>query len=149
MAYPSRHGTIMITVIILNFRTDQSGQIVKTLIRLLLEEQSDQGLHYLQYCLHLLHYSMVKPLCLNFRVITPNILGVQKFRTFTLNLHGAGVLKSIDGSLYSLIPIILRAVTRNWYLLSGFKLRKLMSTCVSGPVVSMISSQRLDTVGKT
>ena len=31
-----------------------SGQIVKTLIRLLLEEQSDQSLHCLQYYLHLL-----------------------------------------------------------------------------------------------
>ena len=39
---------------ILSFWTDWSRQIVKTQIRLLLEEQSDQGLHYLQYCLHLL-----------------------------------------------------------------------------------------------
>ena len=39
---------------ILSFRTDWSGQIVQTQIRLLLEEQSDQGLHYLQYCVHLL-----------------------------------------------------------------------------------------------
>ena len=30
---------------------------------------------------------MVKPLCLNFRVITPNILGVRKFRTFTVLEH--------------------------------------------------------------
>ena len=42
------------TVMILSFRTDWSGQIVQTQIRLLLEEQSDQGLHYLQYCVHLL-----------------------------------------------------------------------------------------------
>ena len=35
------------------FRTGWSGQIVQTQIRLLLE-QSDQSLHYLQYCLHLL-----------------------------------------------------------------------------------------------
>ena len=33
------------TVMILNFRTDMSGQTVQTQIRLLLEEQSDQGLH--------------------------------------------------------------------------------------------------------
>ena len=41
-----------ITVTILSFRTDRSGQAVQTQIRLLLEEQSDQGL----YCLliHLL-----------------------------------------------------------------------------------------------
>ena len=42
------------TVIFLSFRTDRSGQIVKTQIRLLLEEQSDQGLHCLQFPLHLL-----------------------------------------------------------------------------------------------
>ena len=41
---------------ILRFLTDRFGQILQTQIRLLLEveEQSDQGLHYLQYCLHLL-----------------------------------------------------------------------------------------------
>ena len=32
---------------ILNFWTDRSGQTVQTQIRLLLEEQSDQGLHCL------------------------------------------------------------------------------------------------------
>ena len=44
----------MHTVMILSFRTDWSGQIVQTQIRLLLKEQPDQGLHYLQYCPHLL-----------------------------------------------------------------------------------------------
>ena len=42
------------TVMILSFRTDRSGQTVQTQIRLLLEEQSDQGLHCLQFPLHLL-----------------------------------------------------------------------------------------------
>ena len=37
----------------LSFRTDRSGQTVKTQIRLLLEEQSDQGLHCLLFHLHL------------------------------------------------------------------------------------------------
>ena len=44
---------------ILSFQTDWSGQLVQTQIKLLLEEQSDQGLHYLQHCLYLLdalHY---------------------------------------------------------------------------------------------
>ena len=41
-------------VIFLSFRTDRSGQTVQTQIRLLLEEQSDQGLHCLQFPLHLL-----------------------------------------------------------------------------------------------
>ena len=40
------------TVMILSFRTDRSGQTVQTQIRLL--EQSDQGLHCLQFLLHLL-----------------------------------------------------------------------------------------------
>ena len=40
------------TVMILSFRTDMSGQTVQTQIRLLLEEQSDQGLHCLPFRLH-------------------------------------------------------------------------------------------------
>ena len=42
-----------IPVMIQSFRTDRSGQIVQTQIRLLLEEQSDQGLHCLLFHLHL------------------------------------------------------------------------------------------------
>ena len=49
---PVRENSI--TVMILSFRTDRSGQTVQTQIRLLLEEQSDQGLHCLQFRLHLL-----------------------------------------------------------------------------------------------
>ena len=41
------------TVMILSFRTDMSKQTVQTQIRLLLEEQSDQGLHCLLFNLHL------------------------------------------------------------------------------------------------
>ena len=43
----------MITIMILNFRTDRTVQTVQTQIRLLLEEQSDQGLHCLLFHLHL------------------------------------------------------------------------------------------------
>ena len=43
----------MNTVMIQRFRTDRSGQTVKTQIRLLLEEQSDQGLHCFLFHLHL------------------------------------------------------------------------------------------------
>ena len=46
-------GTI--TVIILNIGTDRSEQTVQTQIRLLLMEQSDQGLLCLLFCLHLLN----------------------------------------------------------------------------------------------
>ena len=41
-----------IIVMILNFGTDRSGQTVQTQIRLLLEEQSDQGFHCLLFHLH-------------------------------------------------------------------------------------------------
>ena len=45
------------TVMVLNFQTDKTRQIVQTQIRLLLEEQileeqSDQGLHCLLFHLH-------------------------------------------------------------------------------------------------
>ena len=43
---------ISITVMILSFRTDMPEQTVQTQIRLLLEEQSDQGLHCLPFRLH-------------------------------------------------------------------------------------------------
>ena len=45
-----------VTVMILSFRTYRSGQTVQTKIRLLLEEQSDQGLHCLLFNLHLFDY---------------------------------------------------------------------------------------------
>ena len=45
---------LTLTVMTLSFRTDKSGQTVHTQIRLLLEEQSDQGLHCLLFHLHLL-----------------------------------------------------------------------------------------------
>ena len=42
----------VITIMILNFRTDRSGQTVQTQIRLLLEEQSDQDIRCLLFHLH-------------------------------------------------------------------------------------------------
>ena len=45
--------TSLSTVMILSFQTDMPGQTVQTQIRLLLvEEQSDLGLHCLPFCLH-------------------------------------------------------------------------------------------------
>ena len=70
------------TVMTLSFRTDRSGQTVQTQIRLLLEEQSDQGLHCLLF--HLLFskkYTKVWPFSLNFRYITAKFSGVRRFRT--------------------------------------------------------------------
>ena len=65
-----------------------SGQTVQTQIRLLLEVLSDQGLHWLQFRLHLwTYYSTIKPPCSNFRVT-----GVRNFRIFT-------VLACVSGAL--------------------------------------------------
>ena len=74
-----------ITVMILSFRTDRPGQTVQTQIRLLLEEQSNQGLHCLPFRLHRLDsFSMVEPHNSNFRVITTNFLSVRKLRIITV-----------------------------------------------------------------
>ena len=76
---------VQFTIMILSFRTDMPGQTVQTQIRLLLEEQSDQGLHCLPFHSHHLDsYSMVELHSSNFRVITTNFLGVQIFRKFTV-----------------------------------------------------------------
>ena len=56
------------TVIILSFRTERSGQTVQTQIRLLIEEQSDQGLYCLLFHFtFLIKFPKVWHLCLNFR----------------------------------------------------------------------------------
>ena len=62
-----------------------SGQTVQTQIRLLLEEQSDQGLHCLPFRLHRFD-SMVEPHSSHFRVITTNFLGVRIFRKVTVSV---------------------------------------------------------------
>ena len=50
----SQQLCFQLTVLILNIGTDRSEQTVQTQIRLLLMEQSDQGLLCLLFCLHLL-----------------------------------------------------------------------------------------------
>ena len=71
---------MMITVMILSLRTDRPGQTVQTQIRLLLVYTvCNFG------CIFWVHYSSVKPSCLNFRVITANVLGVRIFRKFTVS----------------------------------------------------------------
>ena len=62
---------------ILSFRTDMLGQTVQTQIRLLLEEQSDQGLHCLPFRLHRLAALLCgRATSSNFIVITTNVLGI-------------------------------------------------------------------------
>ena len=74
-------------------RTDWSGQIVQTQIRLLLEEQSDQGLYYLQYCDALLYG---KTTFSSFRMITAKFSSVRKFRNFTVIC----ILNSLEPHIY-------------------------------------------------
>ena len=78
--------SLQCTVMTLSFWTKWSGQIVQTQIRLLLEEQFDQGLHYLQYCLHLLA-ALHEGKNLFFRMISAKFSGVRKFRNFTVSSH--------------------------------------------------------------
>ena len=57
------------TVKKINIRRNRTDKTVKTLIRLLLEEQSNQGLHYLSYYpLHLHVILQRKPKLFNFRI---------------------------------------------------------------------------------
>ena len=73
------------TVIILNIGTDRSEQTVQTQIRLLLMEQSDQGLLCLLFCLHLLNTILhCNYNCSNCRTIMVIISGVPVFRIFTV-----------------------------------------------------------------
>ena len=73
---------------ILSFPTDtcRSGQTVQTQIRLLLEEQSDHGLHCLQLRLHHLDTLLYgKASLFNFSVTTANFSGVQIFSFTVIN----------------------------------------------------------------
>ena len=80
-------SSITYTVMILSFRTDRSEQTAQTQIRLLLPEQSDQGLYCLQsVCIVWMHCSTVKPLCSNLRVITANVSGIRIFMVCSLSV---------------------------------------------------------------
>ena len=84
------------TIMIQSVQTDRSGQKVQSQIRLLLEEQSDQGLYCLQSHLHLLtKYSKTWLLCLNFSLITAKLSGVRKFRSFTVARIGLKLIVQI------------------------------------------------------
>ena len=97
---------------------------VQTQIRLLLEEQSDQGLHCLPF--HLLvwtRYSMVEPHSSNFRVITTNFLGVRIFRKFTVAI----LLVLLKTKLYKL-GFGRNITPRRSYLLQKISLQKFYVT---------------------
>ena len=79
LLFASFYNTITIAfiyIIILNFWTDMLGQIVQTQIRLLLQNQHDQGLQFsticYSICICLEHYCMISFLYSNFRVTTAN-----------------------------------------------------------------------------
>ena len=76
---------------ILNFRTDRSGQTVQTQIRLLLEEQSDQGLHCLLFHLHVFDkipsgLAFLFEFLVNYSKVFCEI-DSEKFRNFKVYLH--------------------------------------------------------------
>ena len=78
---PSTRNAVMI----LSFWTDRSGQTVQTQIRLLLEEQSDQGLHCLRFPLHILDALLNgKGTLFERHLAVTNFSRVQIFRTFTV-----------------------------------------------------------------
>ena len=69
----------------LSIRADRTDKTVKTLNRLLLEEQSDQGLHCLSFCLLHLHIILQpKPKLFNFRRFSILFSGVPILRGFLL-----------------------------------------------------------------
>ena len=64
-------------------RTDRTDKTVKTLIRLLLEEQSDQGIHCLSFYLLHLHFILQRrPKLVNIRIFSILIAGVTILRGF-------------------------------------------------------------------
>ena len=69
---------------VLQFSHRQVVETVQTLIRLLLEGQC---LYSILFQLHYLGYhTMVEPLCLNFRVFTIQLVGLQHFSNFMVVL---------------------------------------------------------------
>ena len=78
-------NTSVISVMILDNRTDRSGQTVQTQIRLLLRSSLIRVFTVCySICIFLTKYLQVWPLCLNFRRITEKFSGVRKFRNFTV-----------------------------------------------------------------
>ena len=68
---------VITTEMIQSFRRDRPGQTVQTQIRLFLEEQSDLGLHCLQFPLHLLDALLYgKAIMFNFYCDYSKFLGV-------------------------------------------------------------------------
>ena len=77
-------GSYVVTVLFLSFQTDRCGQTVQTQIRLLqCRPRSDCLIRVYTVCYSVYvfrtHFSIVKPRCSNFRIITANFLGVSKF----------------------------------------------------------------------
>ena len=76
---------------------------MKTKISLILEEQSDQGLHCLQLCKHFWwHYYAVKHFCSDFRGITTKFENVSKFWK---NMVNSNIVKLLDTQNSAVIMI--------------------------------------------
>ena len=67
----------------LSIMADRTDKTVKTLIRLLFEEQSDQGLHCLSF--HLLHL----------HIILQRKLKLFNFRIFSILISGVPILRGV------------------------------------------------------
>ena len=71
----------------LSIRTDRTDKTVKTLIRLLLKEQSDQGLHCLSfYLLHLHIILQRKPKLFNFKIFFNTYIRCSDSKSFHLKI---------------------------------------------------------------
>ena len=76
------YSSLSSTVMILSFRTARSGQTVQTQIRLLLEEESDQGLHCLPFRQIIwTHHSIVKSLLFNVQNAYSNFFSCPEFHS--------------------------------------------------------------------
>ena len=70
-------------------------------------EQSDQGLHCLLFYLHPFDkISICLPSCLNFRMITTKLSGVQKLRTFMVSVHPCFALLELHAVKPSTVKIL-------------------------------------------
>ena len=83
---------MLFTVKALSIITDRTDKTVKTLIRLLLEEQSDQGRHCLSfYLLHLHIILQGKSKLFNFRIFSILISAVPILRGFHMKIFVDGL----------------------------------------------------------
>ena len=107
-----------LTILILSFRTDMPAQTVQTQIRLLLIRVYTIC-H--SVCIVWTHYTVVEPHSSHFRVITTNVLGVRKFRKFTVNVYFRLILMFLGRARRKVDDLerLLEVAKRNFTQLGG------------------------------